>query len=108
MGGHHRARRADADARAHADAVAQYLFHGESDRITAGQPVTFQWSTSNVKAVYFYRDGENWEDHGVPGVGQSIEYPPYTMNYYLRVINQDDSVTVKTRTITVSQPVGRR
>jgi hypothetical protein len=28
------------------------------------------------------------------------------MNYYLRVINQDDSVTVKTRTITVSQPVG--
>ena len=42
----------------------------------------------------------------MPGVGQSIEYPPYTMNYYLRVINQDDSVTVKTRTITVSQPVG--
>jgi polar amino acid transport system substrate-binding protein len=81
-------------------------FTASPTSITAGQPVTFQWSTSNVKAVYFYHDGENWEDHGVPGVGQSIEYPPYTMNYYLRVINQDDSVTVKTRTITVSQPVG--
>jgi len=68
--------------------------------------VLFTWSTSNVKAVYFYHDGENWEDHGVPGVGQSIEYPPNTMNYYLRVINPDNSVTVKTITINVSQPVG--
>jgi ABC-type amino acid transport substrate-binding protein len=82
------------------------VFNANPTSITAGQPVTFDWSTSNVKAVYFYHDGENWEDHGVPGVGQSIEYPPYTMNYYLRVVNQDDSVTVKTRTITVSQPVG--
>lgn len=82
------------------------VFNANPTSIVAGQPVTFDWSTSNVKAVYFYHDGQNWEDHGVPGVGQSIEYPPYTMNYYLRVINQDDSVTVKTRTINVSQPVG--
>ena len=68
--------------------------------------MTFQWSTSNVKAVYFYHDGQNWQNHGVPGVGQSIEYPPNTMNYYLRVVNPDNSVTVKTRTITVNQPVG--
>jgi polar amino acid transport system substrate-binding protein len=81
-------------------------FTANPTSITAGQPVTFQWSTSNVKAVYFYHDGENWEDHGVPGVGQSIEYPPNTMNYYLRVINPDNSVTVKTITINVSQPVG--
>ncbi len=81
-------------------------FTANPTTITAGQPVTFQWSTSNVKAVYFYHDGQNWEDHGVPGVGQSIEYPPYTINYYLRVVNPDNSVTVKTRTITVNQPVG--
>lgn len=68
--------------------------------------MTFQWSTSNVKAVYFYHDGQNWQDHGVPGVGQSIEYPPYTINYYLRVINTDDTATVKTILINVSQPVG--
>jgi hypothetical protein len=81
-------------------------FTANPSDIIAGQPVTFQWSTSNVKAVYFYHDGQNWQDHGVPGVGQSIEYPPYTINYYLRVINRDDSVTVKTRTINVTQPVG--
>jgi hypothetical protein len=82
------------------------VFNANPTSITAGQPVNFDWSTSNVKAVYFYHDGQNWENHGVPGVGQSTEYPPNTMNYYLRVINTDDSVTVKTRTINVSQPVG--
>jgi polar amino acid transport system substrate-binding protein len=82
------------------------VFNANPTSITAGQAVTFNWSTSNVKAVYFYHDGQDWQNHGVPGVGQSIEYPPNTMNYYLRVINLDDSVTVKTRTINVSQPVG--
>jgi polar amino acid transport system substrate-binding protein len=82
------------------------VFTADPTSINAGQQVLFTWSTSNVKAVYFYHDGQNWQDHGVAGVGQSTEYPPYTMNYYLRVINQDDSVTVKTRTINVSQPVG--
>ncbi len=82
------------------------VFNASPTTITAGQSVLFQWSTSNVKAVYFYRDGQNWQDHGVPGVGQSTEFPPSTMNYYLRVVNPDNSVTVKTRTITVNQPVG--
>jgi polar amino acid transport system substrate-binding protein len=82
------------------------VFTADPTSITAGQPVLFTWSTSNVKAVYFYHDGQDWQNHGVPGVGQSTEYPPYTINYYLRVINRDDSVTVKTRTINVSQPVG--
>ncbi|NTU64420.1 MAG: transporter substrate-binding domain-containing protein, partial [Chloroflexi bacterium] len=68
------------------------VFNANPTSITAGQPVNFDWSTSNVKAVYFYHDGQNWENHGVPGVGQSTEYPPNTMNYYLRVINTDDSV----------------
>jgi ABC-type amino acid transport substrate-binding protein len=82
------------------------VFNANPTTITTGQAVKFDWATSNVKAVYFYHDGQNWQDHGVPGVGQSTEYPPYTMNYYLRVVNPDNSVTVKTRTITVNQPVG--
>jgi polar amino acid transport system substrate-binding protein len=82
------------------------VFNANPTTITAGQPVKFDWATSNVKAVYFYHDGQNWENYGVPGVGQSTEYPPNTMNYYLRVVNTDNSITVKTRTITVNQPVG--
>ncbi len=81
-------------------------FTANPSDITAGQAVLFHWATSNVKAVYFYHEGQDWRNHGVPGVGQSTEYPPRTINYYLRVINPDNSVTVETRTINVQQPVG--
>jgi len=68
--------------------------------------VQFTWNVVSAKAVYFYHDGQNWQEHGVAGQGAATEYPPYTMNYYLRVINTDDSVTVKTRTITVQPGAG--
>jgi ABC-type amino acid transport substrate-binding protein/heat shock protein HslJ len=80
-------------------------FEAKPSTITAGQSVLFKWETENVKAVYFYHDGQNWSDHGVSGDGQATEYPPNTVNYYLRVINRDDSATVKTRTITVNPAV---
>ncbi len=82
------------------------VFTANPTTINAGQAVQFAWDVRSAKAVYFYHDGQDWQNHGVPGQGQSTEYPPYTINYYLRVINTDDSVTVKTRTITVNQPVG--
>ena len=81
-------------------------FTADPTTITAGQPVQFTWNVLSAKAVYFYHEGQNWQDHGVPGQGQSTEYPPSTVNYYLRVINTDDSVTVKTRTITVNPAPG--
>jgi len=76
-------------------------FTANPPEITAGQPVQFNWGVKSAKAVYFYYEGQNWQEHGVPGQGAATEYPQYTINYYLRVINTDDSVTVKTRTITV-------
>jgi hypothetical protein len=82
------------------------VFTANPTDITAGQPVLFQWSTSNVQAVYFYHDGQDWQNHGVVGVGQSTEYPPQTMNYYLRVIQLDNSVIVRTITIYVTPMSG--
>jgi ABC-type amino acid transport substrate-binding protein/heat shock protein HslJ len=77
-------------------------FTANPTSITAGQSVLFQWSVQNVQAVYFYHDGQNWQDHGVAGVGQSTEYPPSTMNYYLRVVQRNNSVVVRTITISVT------
>jgi hypothetical protein len=82
------------------------IFTANPTNITAGQPVLFQWSTSNVKAVYFYHDGQDWQNHGVVGVGQSTEYPPQTMNYYLRVVLPNNEVQVRTITIYVSPAAG--
>ena len=55
-----------------------------------------------MKAVYFYHDGQNWRIMACAGVGQSTEYPPYTMNYYLRVVQRNDAVVVRTITINVN------
>ncbi len=82
------------------------VFTAEPTNITAGQSVLFKWATENVQAVYFYHDGQDWQNHGVVGVGQSTEYPPQTMNYYLRVILPNNEVQVRTITIYVSPAVG--
>jgi heat shock protein HslJ len=82
--------------------VPNISFTADRTTITSGQPVLFKWAAENVKAVYFYHDGQNWSDHGVPGVGQSTEYPPYTMNYYLRVVQRNDAVVVRTIAINVN------
>ncbi|HLB48009.1 MAG TPA: transporter substrate-binding domain-containing protein, partial [Anaerolineales bacterium] len=78
------------------------VFTADRTTITAGQAVLFKWTTDNVKAVYFYHDGQTWSDHAVPGNSQSTEYPPYTQNYYLRVVQNNDAVVVRTITINVN------
>lgn len=80
-------------------------FKASSTEINAGDVVIFSWSTSNVKAVYFYHDGQNWQDNPVGFSGEDDEHPPSTMTYYLRVVNLNDSVTEKAILITVNQPV---
>jgi ABC-type amino acid transport substrate-binding protein len=81
-------------------------FTANPTTITAGQSTLFQWSTSNVRAVYFYHDGQDWQNHGVAGVGQSTEYPPQTINYYLRVVLPNNEVQVRTITIIVNPAAG--
>ena len=81
-------------------------FKAKPTDILAGETVTFTWKTSNVKAVYFYHEGQDWEDHEVGFSGEDEEDPETTMTYYLRVINPDNSETKKKITINVTQPAG--
>jgi hypothetical protein len=52
--------------------------------------------------VYFYHDGQNWSEHQVPEDGQATEYPAYTMNYNLHVVQRDGSTIDRTVLITVN------
>jgi ABC-type amino acid transport substrate-binding protein len=79
--------------------VAGISFSVDRTNIQAGECVTFQWKVDNVKEVYFYREGQNWPDHGVTGEGSREECPPETITYYLRVVLRDSSV--ETRQITI-------
>jgi polar amino acid transport system substrate-binding protein len=76
-------------------------FTVDRDHIKHGECVRFSWKVDNVQAVYFYAEGQRWQDHGVAGEGSQQECPPVTTTYYLRVVRRDNSVDVRQITIYV-------
>ncbi len=79
--------------------VPNISFTVNSTNINQGQCVTFQWSVTNVQAVFFYADGQNWQNGGVAGQGSSTQCPTQTTTYNLRVVQNNG--TVETRSITI-------
>jgi hypothetical protein len=57
----------------------------------------------NVKAVYFYPDGANWQNYGVAGQASSVQCPAQNTTYDLRVVQLDNSVLIRQITIYVQQ-----
>ncbi len=80
-------------------------FTVNTTNITSGQCVTFSWSVTNATAVYFYALGQPWQQNGVPGVSQSVQCPPVTTTYELRVIQPSGQVVLQQITINVTQAV---
>jgi hypothetical protein len=72
--------------------------------IRHGECVDFSWRVDNVNAVYFYREGKQWENHGVAGEGRQEECPHHTQTYNLRVVKRDNSVDTRQITIYVEEP----
>lgn len=79
--------------------VPGITFTVDRNQIKQGECVNFYWKIENAKAVYFYHEGENWQDKGVTGEETRRECPPATLTYYLKVIWTDNSE--ETRGITV-------
>jgi hypothetical protein len=84
--------------------VAGIIFTVDRAQIKAGECVNFYWKVDNVKEVYFYTEGERWQDNGVTGEGTQKECPPVTWTYHLRVVKRDNSVDMRQITIYV-EPV---
>ena len=57
------------------------------------------------RPVYFYALGQPWQQNGVPGVGQSVQCPPVTTTYELRVVQSNGAVVLNQITINVTQSV---
>ena len=63
--------------------------------------MAFRWHVEGVQAVYFFPEGQRWQDHGVVGVGEQQVCPTQTTTYCLRVIKRDDSVEIHYITVQV-------
>ena len=82
--------------------VAGITFTSTSTSIQQGQCVTISWNAVNVREVYFYQQGQNWQNNGVAGQGSRQECPQQTTTYYLRVVMQDNSVQTRELTVNVT------
>ncbi len=80
-------------------------FWTDNMNLTQGQCTVNHWRTQGVKEVYYYHDGQNWQDHGVAGTGDVQECPPQSMNYYLRVVHTDGSIEQRAIHINVAPAV---
>ena len=81
-------------------------FTVDRNRIFAGQCVTFSWVVTGSQAVYFYPEGQPWQQNQVPPQGSKQECPPVTTIYDLRVVKLDNSVETRQITIFVEQAPG--
>lgn len=72
----------------------QIDFRADRLRINAGERVVFNWQVQDVAAVYFYAQGQRWEDHGVGGVDSREVYPTQSTTYELRVVGRDGATRV--------------
>jgi ABC-type amino acid transport substrate-binding protein len=81
-------------------------FTVDRTQIRAGECVLFTWDVQNVTAVYFYAEGEPWEQNGVPGQSNRTVCPPRTTTYFLRVVKPDSAVEVRQITVFVEPAAG--
>ncbi len=69
--------------------------------ILQGECVTFAWNVQNATAVYFYAQGEAWQNNQVQPVGNRVACPATTTTYFLRVLNPNGTVEERQSVINV-------
>lgn len=71
------------------------IFTANTTQVTPGQPVVFSWNAQGAVAVYFYADGQPWQQFPVPPVGQQTVYPQVTTTYNLRALLTNGSTEIR-------------
>ena len=86
--------------------AAGISFGVDRTTINAGECVNFNWNVSGVKAVYFYPQGQPYQNFGVTGQENRQACPTATTVYELRVERNDGSVETRQIQINVNAVAG--
>ncbi len=79
-------------------------FDSDQTTINAGNEVTFRWVVQGSKEVYFYAQGERWQDNKVKAEDSRTVHPPQTTTYELKAVYLDGSTEKQQIRIDVLQP----
>jgi heat shock protein HslJ len=80
---------------------AQIRFWADRTTITQGECTVLRWQVSDVRAVWVYPVGQNFQDFPVNGEGSRQVCPQTTTTYEMRVRLTDDSIQTRQLTINV-------
>jgi heat shock protein HslJ len=84
---------------------ATIAFWADRTQINQGECATLFWDVSNVRAVWVYPSGSNFNSFPRTGQGNERVCPGATTTYTMRVQLQDGSVQYRHVTINVTQPI---
>jgi len=85
---------------------ADIQFGVDRTNINQGECVNFSWNVTNVRAVYFYPQGQPYEQYGTTGQGGKQECLQGTLTYDLRVEKLNGEAVVRSITINVAAVSG--
>ena len=81
---------------------AQISFSADRTAINQGECVTLQWNVQNVRAIWVYPRGQNFEQFPRAGQGNEVVCPPVTTTYEMRVQRRDGGIELREVTINVT------
>lgn len=70
--------------------------------IRPGECVTFRWRVEGIREIYFYREDQPWQQHGVAGVAEQRLCLAATTTYCLRVVRLDNTLEIHYITVVVA------
>ena len=79
-------------------------FWADSYQLKAGQCTTIHWNVQGVQGVYFYQEGQSWQNNGVTGKEDRQVCPGVSTTYYLRVVFTGGATETQERRINVAAP----
>jgi ABC-type amino acid transport substrate-binding protein/putative hemolysin len=79
-------------------------FWADTYQLNAGQCTMIHWVVQGVQDVYFYQEGQSWQDHGVTGKEDRQVCPSVSTTYDLRVVLNDGTTQVVQLRINVNAP----
>lgn len=85
---------------------ADVQFSVDRTNINQGECVNFSWNVTNVNAVYFYPQGQPYEQYGTAGQSSKQECPQANTTFDLRVEKLNGEVVIRSITIYVAAVSG--
>ena len=76
-------------------------FRADRNNILQGECVNFTWNVQGARAVYFYAQGEAWQNGQVPPQSSRQVCPANSITYFLRVVRNDGNTEERQIAVTV-------